>query len=204
VKANSKFCALAAIIVMVILALPYQLVAEAKSSGTNKSSTAQWSVQVDKINPGDVALESAFQVAIYENLLDELGKTKQFKQVFRSGDRNANAKDVPNLLLLKTTVQKYTAGSETKRAVTTVSGATKLNVLSQLCGRDGKVVLELTVEGDVHFFGSNLRATHNLARNVAKKIKESTLPDPSPEAPASAGAASGAASNTAAKRPSLR
>jgi hypothetical protein len=155
VKANSKFCALAAIIVMVILALPYQLVAEAKSSGTNKSSTAQWSVQVDKINPGDVALESAFQVAIYENLLDELGKTKQFKQVFRSGDRNANAKDVPNLLLLKTTVQKYTAGSETKRAVTTVSGATKLNVLSQLCGRDGKVVLELTVEGDVHFFGSN-------------------------------------------------
>lgn len=203
-KANSKFCALAAIIVMVILALPYQLVAEAKSSGTNKSSTAQWSVQVDKINPGDVALESAFQVAIYENLLDELGKTKQFKQVFRSGDRNANAKDVPNLLLLKTTVQKYTAGSETKRAVTTVSGATKLNVLSQLCGRDGKVVLELTVEGDVHFFGSNLRATHNLARNVAKKIKESTLPDPSPEAPASAGAASGAASNTAAKRPSLR
>lgn len=203
-KANSKFCALAAIIVMVILALPYQLVAEAKSSGTNKSSTAQWSVQVDKINPGDVALESAFQVAIYENLLDELGKTKQFKQVFRSGDRNANAKDVPNLLLLKTTVQKYTAGSETKRAVTTVSGATKLNVLSQLCGRDGKVVLELTVEGDVHFFGSNLRATHNLARNVAKKIKESTLPDPSPAASESTAAASGAASNPAAKRPSLR
>ena len=105
-KANSKFCALAAIIVMVILALPYQLVAGAKSSAANKSSKAQWSLQVDKINPGDVDLESAFQVAIYENLLDELGKTKQFKQVFRSGDRNANAKDVPNLLLLKTTVQK--------------------------------------------------------------------------------------------------
>ena len=200
-KANSKYSALAAIIVMVILALPYRLAADAKSAA-NKSSTAQWSVEVDKINPGDVDLESAFQVAIYENLLDEVGKTKRFKQVFRSGDRNA--KDVTDLLLLKTTVQKYTAGSETKRAVTTVSGATKLNVLSQLCGRDGKVVLELTVEGDVHFFGSNLRATHNLARNVAKKIKESTLPDPSPEAPASAGAASGAASNTAAKRPSLR
>ncbi|HLB91214.1 MAG TPA: hypothetical protein VJK27_02680 [Terriglobales bacterium] len=201
-KANSKFCALAAIIVMVILALPYQLVAGAKSSAANKSSKAQWSLQVDKINPGDVDLESAFQVAIYENLLDELGKTKQFKQVFRSGDRNANAKDVPNLLLLKTTVQKYTAGSETKRAVTTVSGATKLNVLSQLCARDGKVVLELTVEGDVHFFGSNLRATHNLAKNVAKKIKESTLPDPSPVA--SASVAEGAASDATAKRPLSR
>ena len=27
--------------------------------------------------------------------------------------------------------------------------------------------------GNVRFFGSNLRATHNLARNIAKVIKES-------------------------------
>jgi hypothetical protein len=29
------------------------------------------------------------------------------------------------------------------------------------------------VQGNVRFFGSNLRATHNLARNVAKVIKKS-------------------------------
>jgi hypothetical protein len=59
--------------------------------------------------------------------------------------------------------------------VTTVSGATKLTVRSQLLTREGKVVLERTVNGDVRFFGSNLRATHNLARNIAKTIKQSHL-----------------------------
>jgi len=33
------------------------------------------------------------------------------------------------------------------------------------------------VNGDVRFFGSNLRATHNLARNIAKALKESSWPD---------------------------
>jgi len=203
-KASNRHSRFAAGLIMaVIFAIPCQLSAQAKSSPVDKKSgAAQWSVQVDKINPSDINLEPAFQVAIYENLLDELAKTKLFKQVLRSGDRNA--KDIPDLLLLKTTVQKYSAGSETKRAVTTVGGATKLNVLSQLCAPDGKVVLELTVEGDVHFFGSNLRATHNLAKNVAKKIKESTLPVPSSAAAASTPpASSGEALNVVAERSSV-
>jgi hypothetical protein len=75
-------------------------------------------------------------------------------------------------------VQKYTPGSETRRAVTTVSGATKLNVRSQLSTPDGKVVLERVVDGNVRFFGGNLRATHNLARNVAETIKKSDLAAP--------------------------
>ena len=160
------------------VAHPAQLSAEnaASSSGTN-STSAQWSVQVDKVDPGDVALAPSFQIAIYESLLDELNKTKRFKQVLRDGDRNAG--DVSDLLILKTTVQKYTAGSETRRAVTTVSGATKLTVRSQLCARDGHIILERTVNGNVRFMGSNLRATHNLARNVAKAIKQASLPEPS-------------------------
>jgi hypothetical protein len=80
-------------------------------------------------------------------------------------------------LLLKTTVQKYTPGSETRRAVTTVSGATKLNVRSQLCTPDGQVVLERIVDGNVRFFGGNLRATHSLAHNVADSFKKATLPE---------------------------
>jgi len=47
-----------------------------------------------------------FRVAIFENLLNELAKTKQFKQVLRSGDRNAVG--AGDLLILRTTVQKYT------------------------------------------------------------------------------------------------
>ncbi len=143
----------------------------------------QWSVQVDNVEPGDVNLDPAFRVAIYENLLEELAKTNRFNQVFRSGDRNAVGRSA--LLILKTAVENYTPGSETRRAVTTVSGATKLKVRSQLCSPQGQVVWERTVGGDVRFFGSNLRATHNLARNVANSIKQSSLPQPAipPSAP---------------------
>lgn len=180
-KANKRFlsAAFAAAIVMIFVTRPPQLAAQ--TAAAKSSPERQWSVQVDKIDPGDVVLASSFQVAIYENLLEELGKTKRFKQVFRDGDRNASS--VADLLVLKTIVQKYSPGSETRRAVTTVSGATKLNVRSQLCTRDGQVVLERVVNGNVRFLGSNLRATHNLARNVAKTIKQSTLPEPSLPAP---------------------
>ena len=142
-----------------------------KSSGASGGPGTQWSVQVERIDPGHMDLAHSFQVAIYENLLEELNKTKRFKYVLREGDSNAS--EIPDLLILKTTVVKYTSGGETQRAVTTVSGATKLTVRSQLVTREGRIVLENTVNGNVRFFGSNLRATHNLARNIAKVIKQS-------------------------------
>jgi len=145
--------------------------AAVKSSGRSSGSGTQWSVQVERIDPGHLDLAHSFQVAIYENLLEELNKTKRFKCVLREGDTKAS--QIPDLLILKTMVVKYTPGSETQRAVTTVSGATKLTVRSQLITRDGKIVLDRTVQGNVRFFGSNLRATHNLARNIAKMIEQS-------------------------------
>jgi hypothetical protein len=162
-------------LVAVILALPGMLpgqTAAAKSSSGDGTSAARWSVQVDQVDPGNLDLAYSFQIAIYENLVEELKKTKQFPQVFRDGDLKAS--EVPNLLVLKTTVEQYTRGSETQCAVTTGSGATRLTVRSQLLTPEGKVVLERTVNGNVRFFGSNLRATQNLARNIAKTIKHSS------------------------------
>jgi hypothetical protein len=174
-KCNLLFAFVTAL-VAISLALPGRLpgqAAAAKSSGGDRTSATRWSVQVEQVDPGNLDLAYSFQIAIYENLVVELEKTKQFQQVFRDGDLKAN--EVPHLLLLKTTVEKYTPGSETRRAVTTVSGATKLTVRSQLLTREGKVVVERTVTGDVRFFGSNLRATHNLAHNVVKMIKQTSL-----------------------------
>jgi hypothetical protein len=145
-------------------------------AGRNNANGALWSVQVDKVDPGDVNLSPSFQIAIYESLLNELGKSKQFKQVVRDGDRNAA--DISDLLILKTTVEKYTAGSETKRAVTTIAGATKLTVHSRLCTRDGRTILERNVDGNVRFIGNNLKATRNLAHNVSKTITRTSLPAP--------------------------
>jgi len=160
-KRNSWiFCVAAG--VTIALALSVGLAgqtATAKSSGGTSGSDPQWSVQVERIDPGHMDLAHSFQVAIYENLLEELAKTKRFKQVLREGDSKAG--QLPNLLILKTKLVKYTRGSETQRAVTTVSGATKLSVQSQLITRDGNIVLDRSVQGNVRFFGSNLRATHN-------------------------------------------
>jgi len=171
VKPNKKTSAtaLSAIALLIQIALPPRILAEHRDP-----AAAQWNVKVEKVDAGDVNLESAFQVAIYENLLVELSKTRTFKHVFRSGDHNTDS--LHDLLILKTKVESYTPGSETKRAVTTVAGATKLKVLSQLCTPDGQVVLERTVTGNVRFFGGNLRATHNLASHVAATIQHSTLP----------------------------
>ena len=141
-------------------------------------SPARWTVEVNQVDAGALSVAPEFQVAIYENLLDELVKTKQFSTVLRNGDRATNA--VPALLILTTTVESYSPGSETKRAVTTVTGATKLKVRTRLCTRDGQVVFESVVDGNVRFFGGNLRATHNLARNVAKAVKQAPLPEPAP------------------------
>ena len=162
-------------------ALPGELVAQTavteSSAASINLSPERWSVQVSKIDPGEVNMAASFQIAIYENLVDELNKTKQFEQVLRDGDHRAAG--VPNLLTLKTKVEKFTPGSETERAVTTVGGATKLTVRTQLCTADGSVVLDRTVSGNVRFMGGNLRATHNLAHNVAKRIQQSSLPEPS-------------------------
>jgi hypothetical protein len=172
-RRSSSIIYLAALAV-VMVALPSRLACQAvatKSTDTRSGPATQWSVQVDRVNAGDQKIAFSFQVAIYENLLEELNKTKQFKQLFRDGDRTAIG--VPNLLVLQTTVERYTPGSETRRAVTTVSGATKLTVRTQLLTRDGKIVFERRVNGNVRLFGSNLRATQNLARNIAKEIKQS-------------------------------
>jgi hypothetical protein len=134
----------------------------------------QWSVQVDRVDPGATTLDPCFSDAIYENLLQKLSKSKQFEHVFRSGDQNAA--DVSGLLVLKMLVEKYSPGSETRRAVTTVAGATKLNVQIQLLTRNGHVVLERTVQGNVRFIGDNLGATNKVANNTAKILKQSTLP----------------------------
>ena len=145
-------------------------------AGINHGRVPQWKVEVNQIDAGGSSIAPEFKIAIYENLVTELTEAKQFSGVLRSGDSSANG--VSDLLILKTTVESYTPGSETKRAVTTVTGATKLKVRSQLCTKDGQVVLERVIDGNVRFFGGNLRATHTLARNVVKAIKQGTLPEP--------------------------
>ena len=91
-KPNSWiFCVAASVTIAVAFSgrLAGQTAAVGSSAGSSGSGT-EWSVQVERIDPGQLDLAHSFQVAIYENLLDELNKTKRFKQVFREGDSKAS------------------------------------------------------------------------------------------------------------------
>jgi hypothetical protein len=155
----------------------------------------QWSVQIDKVDPGDVSPDPFLEAEVHKNLLTELVKTKQFKQVLRSDDGSANG--VPDLLTLKTTVQEYAPSSEPHRATlddvgmlgvvpgllvrfwgrTAARGATKLKVRIQLYTREGHLILEHVVGQNVQSVGDNSRATQKLAHNVAVILNRSTLPE---------------------------
>src|SRR5262250_1104566 len=66
-------------------------------------SVAQWDLVVNRVDAGGLSIAPEFEVAIYENLFDELVKTKRFGTVLRGGDRSANG--LPALLFMKTTVE---------------------------------------------------------------------------------------------------
>ena len=75
-------------------------------------------------------------------------------------------------MTLQTAVEKFTEGSQTKREVTTVTGATKVDVSATLTTRDGRTLVDRKVSGKVRFFGENLGATNDLAKRIAKLLKE--------------------------------
>ena len=127
-------------------------------------------IQIEQVDAGDVLIPMEFRVAIYESLLDRVHNTSKFKQVFRGGDKQADG--VQDLVTLKTKIEGFQEGSQTKREVTTVTGATKVDVSATVVARDGRVLLDQHLTGRVRFFGENLGATHDLAKRIAKLLNE--------------------------------
>ena len=127
-RQQSGFCVLMAA-VLVLLPAGGSAFAQEKTVKTTVTAPP-WAIQIEPVSAGEGQLPPDFATAIYERLIQEITKSNTFQQVFRSGDRRAT--DVPNLLILTTKLEKFERGSETKRAVTTVSGATKVSVHAQL------------------------------------------------------------------------
>ena len=128
-------------------------------------------IQVERSDaPDDLLIPEDTRVAVYENVILQLNKTKKFQHVYRSGDRTADS--VPDLVILRVIPQAFKAGSQKQREVTTVTGATSIKVKVQFASRDGKILREKLVEGKVRFYGENLRATYDLAKKVAAVVNE--------------------------------
>ena len=132
-------------------------------------------IQIEMIQARDVSLPAEFQVALYENLIQEMQKEGGFPEVYRDGDRNAAG--APDLIILHTTVTGFKQGSELKRDVTTVGGATSITVLCQFTDKEGKVLLERSIDGKVRLIGDNLKATDDFAKKTAKLTAERFTPD---------------------------
>ena len=139
----------------------------AQKNNTVKIKAA--ALQVKMIQSDEIKLPAEFQVALYENLIRQLQKSG-FSRVYRDGDRNAAS--VADLVVLRSTVRAFKAGSERARQVTTVSGATSIAVHCQFTSPDGTPLLEQDVNGKVRFFGGNLRATYDFAKKAAHVANE--------------------------------
>jgi hypothetical protein len=128
-------------------------------------------IQISVVEAGDIQIPAEFRYAIYERLVEQVRAAGTFQKVFRDGDRAADG--VADLVTLHTKVEKYTEGSQTKREMTTVSGATKVDVGVTVTARDAKTLLDQKVSGKVRFFGENLGATNDLAKRITKILRES-------------------------------
>lgn len=128
------------------------------------------SIQILQIQSDEVKLPPEFQLAMYENLIDQVTKTGRFQHVYRDGDKNAAS--ATDLVTLSSTVTGFKKGSAQERQVLTVAGKTSIKVHLVLTDKSGKSLLDTNVEGKVQFLGENLRATFNFSKKVAKVIKE--------------------------------
>jgi len=143
--------------------------AQAPAAAQKLSASA---IQIERTDPPqDLLIPEDFRVATYENVIQQVEKTKKFQKVYRSGDRTAAS--VPDLIIMRMVPQAYKEGSQKKREVTTVAGATSMKVKVTFTDKDGKVLLEKDVEGKVRFFGENIRATYDFAKKVAKVVEDS-------------------------------
>jgi len=128
-------------------------------------------IQIDEVDSGDVPIPAEFRLAIYERLIQRVTESGIFQKVLRSGDRAAA--DIPDLVTLHTTVQGYKQGSQMKREITTVLGATRVDVSTTVTAGDGQTLLQHDIIGRVRFFGENLGVTNDLAKRIAKLLHKS-------------------------------
>ncbi len=125
-------------------------------------------IQILMVQSDEVTLPIEFRLALYENLIEHIQTTNKFQHVYRDGDPAATT--VPDLIVLHSNVYGFKKGSEEKRQVTTVSGATSIKVHCLFTDKTGRSELAQDVTGEVRFMGGNLRATLDFAKKVANVV----------------------------------
>lgn len=147
------------------------LISVALAPAQVKSKLSASAIQIDLVEVGDVSIPAEFRYSIYEHLIERVRQSGLFQKVFRSGDQEA--KKIPDLVTLHTSVEEFQEGSQTQRELApVVIGSTTVNVSARVTGHDGKTLLDQKVAGKVRIFGENLKVTDDLAKRVTKLLSE--------------------------------
>jgi len=128
-------------------------------------------IQVMEFKPADIAVPAQFEMAMYENTIEQLEKAGRFKTIYRDGDKRAAAGE-PDLVVMKCTIWEFKEGSARQRQVTTVSGKTSIHVHVHIEDAKGEPLVDKDVEGKVQLLGENMRATFDLAKNISALVNQ--------------------------------
>src|SRR5580658_7063430 len=120
-----------------MLAMP-AAIGSAQTAAKPKLSAS--AIQIALVEAGDIQVPAEFRFAVYERLVERVRASGAFQKVYRTGDHAADA--VTDLVTLHTKVQGFQEGSQTKRELTTVFGATKVDVAASVTARDGRVLMD--------------------------------------------------------------
>jgi len=150
-----------------LMTAPTQAADPAGAQATKPQAPA---IQIEMVQVADIWIPAEFTYSIYEHLVEQVVRSGGFQKVFRAGDRQAEG--AADVVVLRTKVEKFKEGSQMKREMTTVLGATRIDVSATVSTRDGRVLLEKNIQGKVLFFGQNLSATRDLAKRIAKLLNQ--------------------------------
>lgn len=125
-------------------------------------------IQIAMVEIGAIPIPAEFRFAVYERLMQRMRESGMFQKVYRMGDHTADG--IPDLVTLHTKVDAFKEGSQTKRELTTVFGATKVDVTAWVTARDGHTIMTQNLTGRVRFFGENLGVTNDLAKRITKLV----------------------------------
>jgi hypothetical protein len=140
----------------------------------SKPKLSASAVQVALLDAGDVQIPAEFRYAIYEQIVEHVKASGAFQKVYRAGDKAAAG--VPDLVTLHTKMEGFKQGSQTVREVTTVFGATTVDLTATVTAKDGKELLSKKLTGRVRFFGENLGVTNDIAKKITKLVSDAYHP----------------------------
>lgn len=147
---------------------PTAAIGSAQSAAKAKLSAS--AIQIAMVETSGVQIPAEFRFAVYERLVERVRASGAFPKVYRAGDRAAAG--ISDLVTLRTQVDAFKEGSQTKRELTTVAGATKVGVTAAVTARDGHTLVAQNITGQVHYFGDNLGVTNDVAKRIVKLLRQ--------------------------------